>query len=128
MQVVKRDGRSEEVSFDKVLERIRRASESLSVNPTAIAQKVLAQIYNGVKTTELDELTSQLATGLSTVHPDYGTLAARISISNHQKNTEASFTKVIRSLANQTMPKTGDPLSYVSEELLNDHDYMLSIL
>ena len=48
MQVVKRDGRSEDVSFDKVLERIQRASTSLSVNPTAIAQKVLAQIYNGV--------------------------------------------------------------------------------
>ena len=118
MQVVKRDGRMEDVSFDKVLERIQRASDGLSVNPTAIAQKVLAQIYNGVKTTELDELTSQLATGLSTVHPDYGSLAARISISNHQKNTEPSFTKVISALANQKMPKTGDPLSYVSKELL----------
>jgi ribonucleoside-diphosphate reductase alpha subunit len=119
MQVVKRDGHVEEVSFDKVLERIRRASEGLSVNPTAIAQKVLGQIYNGVKTTELDELTSQLATGLSTVHPDYGILAARISISNHQKNTEPSFTKVVQTLANQTMPKTGEPLSYISAELLN---------
>lgn len=118
MQVIKRDGRLEDVSFDKVLERINRASEGLSVNPTAIAQKVLAQIYNGVKTTELDELTSQLSTGLSTVHPDYGTLAARISISNHQKNTEASFTKVIQTLSSQIMPKTGDPLSYISKELL----------
>jgi ribonucleoside-diphosphate reductase alpha subunit len=119
MQVVKRDGRSEEVSFDKVLERIRRASDGLSVNPTAIAQKVLGQIYNGVKTTELDELTSQLATGLSTVHPDYGTLAARISISNHHKNTEPSFSKVIMALANQTMPKTGEALSYISQELID---------
>ena len=119
MQVVKRDGRSEEVSFDKVLERIRRSSDGLSVNPTAIAQKVLGQIYNGVKTTELDELTSQLATGLSTVHPDYGTLAARISISNHHKNTEPSFTKVIQTLANQTMPKTGEALCYISQELLD---------
>jgi len=118
MQVVKRDGRLEDVSFDKVLERINRASEGLSVNPTAIAQKVLGQIYNGVKTTELDELTSQLSTGLSTVHPDYGTLAARISISNHQKNTEPSFTKVIQALASQIMPKTGEPLSYISKELL----------
>ena len=118
MQVIKRDGRLEDVSFDKVLERINRASEGLSVNPTAIAQKVLAQIYNGVKTTELDELTSQLSTGLSTVHPDYGTLAARISISNHQKNTEASFAKVIQTLSSQIMPKTGDPLSYISKELL----------
>lgn len=119
MQVVKRDGRSEEVSFDKVLERIRRASDGLSVNPTAIAQKVLGQIYNGVKTTELDELTSQLATGLSTVHPDYGALAARISISNHHKNTEPSFSKVVMALANQTMPKTGEALSYISQELID---------
>ena len=118
MQVIKRDGRQEDVSFDKVLERIQRASSNLSVNPTAIAQKVLGQIYNGVKTTELDELTSQLATGLSTVHPDYGTLAARISISNHQKNTEPSFTKVVKALANQTLLKTGEPLSYISDELL----------
>ena len=118
MQVIKRDGRQEDVSFDKVLERIQRASSNLSVNPTAIAQKVLGQIYNGVKTTELDELTSQLATGLSTVHPDYGTLAARISISNHQKNTEPSFTKVVKALANQTLLKTGEPLSYISAELL----------
>lgn len=119
MQVVKRDGRTEEVSFDKVLERIRRASDELSVNPTAIAQKVLAQIYNGVKTTELDELTSQLATSLSTVHPDYGTLAARISISNHQKNTEPSFSAVMRSLGSQKMPKTDESLSYVSQEILD---------
>jgi len=119
MQVVKRDGRIEEVSFDKVLERIRRASDGLSVNPTAIAQKVLGQIYNGVKTTELDELTSQLATGLSTVHPDYGTLAARICISNHQKNTNESFADVMNTLANQKMPKTNEPLTYISQELLD---------
>jgi ribonucleoside-diphosphate reductase alpha chain len=119
MQVVKRDGRTEEVSFDKVLERIRRASDGLSVNPTAIAQKVLGQIYNGVKTTELDELTSQLSTSLSTIHPDYGTLAARISISNHQKNTEPSFSAVMRSLGSQRMPKTDEPLSYVSQEILD---------
>ena len=119
MQVVKRDGRVEDVSFDKVLERIRRASDGLSVNPTAIAQKILGQIYNGVKTTELDELTSQLATGLSTVHPDYGTLAARICISNHQKNTNESFMAVMKTLANQTMPKTNEPLTYISQEILD---------
>jgi len=119
MQVVKRDGRIEDVSFDKVLERIKRSSEGLSVNPAAIAQKVLGQIYNGVKTTELDDLTSQLATSLSTVHPDYGTLAARISISNHQKNTDPSFSNVMKTLASQVMPKTGEPLSYINKELLD---------
>jgi len=119
MQVIKRDGRSEEVSFDKVLERIRRASDGLSVNPTAIAQKILGQIYNGVKTTELDELTSQLATSLSTVHPDYGILAGRISVSNHHKNTESSFTKVVEILSNQIMPKTKEALSYISPEVVS---------
>ncbi len=118
MQVVKRSGEREEVSFDKVLERIRRAAEGLTVNPTAIAQKVLAQIYDGVRTTQLDELTSQLATSLCTVHPDYGTLAARIIISNHQKNTEASFVSVMRQLANQTAPKTGEPVSYIDKSLV----------
>lgn len=118
MQVEKRDGRREEVSFDKVLERIRRASDGLAVNPTAIAQKILAQIYDGVKTSELDELTSQLAASLATVHPDYGALAARITISNHQKNTEPSFAKVVQELANQKAPKTGEKVSYINEALL----------
>jgi ribonucleoside-diphosphate reductase alpha chain len=117
MQVVKRDGRSEDVSFDKVLERVRRASEGLAVHPTLVTQKILAQIYDGVKTAELDELTSQLAASLSTVHPDYGSLAARITISNHQKNTDPSFTNVMKQLFKQTAPKTGEPVSYINEDL-----------
>jgi len=119
MYVLKRDGRKEEVSFDKVLERIKRASDNLTVNPAAIAQKILAQIYDGVKTTELDELTSQLSANLATVHPDYGTLAARITVSNHHKNTDPSFCAVMNTLGNQKMPKTGEPMSYISEELLD---------
>jgi ribonucleoside-diphosphate reductase alpha subunit len=118
MQVIKRDGRKEDVSFDKVLERVRRSSEGLNVNPTAITQKILSQIYDGVKTTELDELTSQLAASLCTIHPDYGVLASRITISNHQKNTASSFTEVMRELAHQTAPKTGERVSYISNALL----------
>jgi ribonucleoside-diphosphate reductase alpha chain len=101
-----------------VLERVRRGSDGLSVNPTAIAQKILGQIYDGVKTTELDELTSQLCASLATVHPDYGTLAARITISNHQKNTDSSFTNVIKQLANQKS-KTNESITYINSELLN---------
>jgi ribonucleoside-diphosphate reductase alpha subunit len=118
MQVIKRDGRREDVSFDKVLERIRRSAEGLTVNPTAVSQKVLGQIYNGVKTTELDELTAQLCTSLSTVHPDYGTLAARITISNHQKNTTDSFSEVMRLLADQHAPKTGESVSYINPQII----------
>jgi ribonucleoside-diphosphate reductase alpha chain len=118
MQVVKRDGRKEDVSFDKVLDRVRKASDGLTVNPTAITQKILGQIYDGVKTTELDELTCQLCASLATVHPDYGSLAARICISNHQKNTETSFSKVMKELSQQVAPKTGETVSYINEELL----------
>jgi ribonucleoside-diphosphate reductase alpha subunit len=119
MQVVKRDGRIEDVSFDKVLERIRKAATGLEVNATRIAQRVIDQIYNGVKTTELDDLACQLAISLSTLHPDYGILAAQIAVSNHQKNTDESFTKVITALANQVMPGTGEPICYVSQELID---------
>ncbi len=117
MYVVKRDGRREEVSFDKVLRRIQASGRGLDVNPALIAQKVLARIYDGVRTSELDELAAQLASAASTVQPDYGTLAARIAVSNHQANTSASFAEVIRTLSTQTHPKTGAPIRYISEEL-----------
>lgn len=118
MYVVKRDGRREAVQFEKVQRRLENVSDGLDVNTILIAQRVLARIYNGVKTSELDELAAQLAISLCTTHFDYGTLAARIAISNHQANTEPSFVKVIESLAHQMHPKTGEPLSYISAELL----------
>ena len=118
MQVLKRNGSRESVSFDKVLQRVRKAARGLSVNPDALAQQVLSQIYDGVKTSELDELTAQLSAGLSTLHPDYGTLAARISISNHHKNTSPSFTEVMKLLSRQVMPLTGETSSLVHPDIL----------
>ncbi len=118
MYVVKRNGTKEKIMFDKVQQRLHKVSKGLDVNTTLIAQRVLSRIYNGVKTSELDELAAQLAIGLSTTHYDYGTLAARIAITNHQKNTEASMLAVVRALATQKHPKTGEPISYVSAELL----------
>lgn len=118
MRVVKRNGTAETVSFDKVLQRIRRSARGLAVRPDALTQQVLAQIYDGVKTVELDELSAQLAASLSTTHPDWGTLASRIAISNHHKQTTASFSAVIHSLATQKSPKTGETLSAVSAELI----------
>lgn len=118
MQVLKRNGSRESVSFDKVLQRVRRAARGLTVNPDALSQQVLSQIYDGVKTSELDELTAQLAAGLFTLHPDYGTLAARISVSNHHKNTSSSFTEVMKLLGNQIMPLTGEKASLVHPEIL----------
>ena len=118
MQVVKRNGKHEDVSFDKVLNRIQLAAQDLEVNPTLIAQRTLLRIYDGVKTSELDELAAQLSISLMTTNLDYGTLAARIAVSNHHRNTSDKFTEVVHELANQTMDKTGEPLSNVSQELV----------
>ena len=118
MKVVKRNGSLEDVSFDKVLNRIQLAAAELEVNPTLIAQRTLLRIYDGVKTSELDELAAQLSISLMTTNPDYGTLAARIAISNHHRNTSNKFTEVIFQLANQTVEKTGEKVSNISKELV----------
>ena len=117
MRVIKRDGKSESVSFDKVLRRIQKAARGLDVQPDALAQRVLSQIFDGVKTTDLDELAAQLAASLSTQHPDYATLASRLTVSNHHKNTEFTFAGVITMLANQKSLHTDDDVRYVSEDL-----------
>ncbi len=118
MNVVKRDGTHEPVSFDKITERIGKQAAGLHVNSTALAQKVVAQLFNGVHTSELDELTAQIAANLSTSNPDYGVVASRIIISNHQKNTSPSFTATVKELAAQRAPN-GEAFSYVSDELIS---------
>ena len=118
MQVIKRNGSKEDVSFDKVLNRIRKSAENLDVNPTLIAQRTLSRIYDGVKTSELDELAAQLSISLMTTNPDYGTLASRIAVSNHHRNTSDKFTEVIKALSEQTMHKTGEKVSNISQELI----------
>ena len=96
---------------------MQKIAKGLEVQPDAIAQKVLSQIYDGVKTSELDELAAQLAASLSTLHPDYAILACRLTVSNHQKNTEESFSKVVKTLSHQTLDHTGTNFRYVSEDL-----------
>jgi ribonucleotide reductase alpha subunit len=130
MQVVKRDGTAEKVAFDKVLARIRKASRNLIVNPDILAQQVLSRIVDGIKTSELDELTAQMAASLCTTHPDWGTLASRIAVSNHHKNTDASFSSVVKALVNQKLPKTGDTVTYISEELqavVKEHGWVIDM-
>lgn len=117
MRVIKRNGQSENVSFDKVLQRIRRAARGLSINPDGLAQQVLSQIYDGVKTTELDELTARLAASLTTTHPDWASLASAIAVSNHHKQTESNFAAVMIRLSSQKT-KTGTETSYISDEVL----------
>ena len=105
MYVVKRNGEREEVSFDKILKRIKYLSgclgcplSELTVNPSIITQQVCSRIFNGVATRQLDELASQICASMMTDHPDYGMLASRIVVSNHHKNTSPSFSEVIHRL------------------------------
>lgn len=100
MKVIKRNGDTEEVSFDKVLNRIKNISDNLSANVFDIAQKVCSRIYDNVKTSELDELAAHICSSMITDHPDYGSLAARIIVSNHHKNTSPSFSETINTLYN----------------------------
>ena len=100
--VIKRNGSKEEVSFDKVIRRIKKLCYQLSedINPIMIAQKVCSQIYNNVTTSELDELAAQICISMETTHLDYGILASRIIISNNHKCTSPSFSETIYLLYN----------------------------
>ena len=96
MFVIKRSGATEEVSFDKVLRRIKLLSDDLKdVNPTVVAQKVCGRIFDKVKTSELDELAARICTSMGTEIPNYRILGSRIIISNHHKNTPKTFTESI---------------------------------
>jgi ribonucleoside-diphosphate reductase alpha chain len=117
MRIVKRDGTQEPVSFDKVLKRIQKAGKDLNVQVDTLAQNIISQICDGISSSKLDELAAQLAASLSTLHPDYATLASRLTISNHHKNTPLTFAQVVHSLRNQVSAHTGKPVYYVSEEL-----------
>ena len=100
MKVTKRDGSHEDVSFDKVLNRVKILSNDLHINVYEIAQKVCNRIYDGVKTSELDELTAQICSSLMADDNEYEKLARRITISNHHKKTSPSFSETIESLYN----------------------------
>ena len=104
MRVLKRSGSYEDVSFDKILNRIKALSSGkefekvLSVDPVIIAQKVCSEIYDNVKTAELDKLSSEISIALYSTHPDYSILASRICISNHQKGCTKLFSDCIDNL------------------------------
>src|ERR1700704_5346666 len=100
MYVIKRSGRIESVKFDKVTARIEKLSYKLSplVNPIDVAKKVIEGIYEGVLTTELDNLAAETAASLTTTQPDYALLASRIAVSNLHKNTIKSFSQTMRNL------------------------------
>ena len=120
MLVVKRDGRHETVKFDKVTARIEKLSYGLDmrfVQPYEVARKVIDGIYDKVHTTELDNLAAETAASLTTRHPDYAVLAARIAISNLHKTTSKSFSNTITRLYQYVDPKTGENASLISREV-----------
>ncbi|MDH4461241.1 MAG: ribonucleoside-diphosphate reductase subunit alpha [Flectobacillus sp.] len=119
MYVLKRDGRRESVKFDKITARVEKLCYSLDpyfVQPLEVAKKVIAGLYDGVTTTELDNLAAETAASMTTKHPDYATLAARIAVSNLHKNTQKSFSGTMKRLYNYVDPKTGENAALISKE------------
>jgi ribonucleoside-diphosphate reductase alpha chain len=118
MRVIKRNSEMEDVSFDKVLNRLKNLSDGLTIDVSEIAQKVCTRIYDGVKTYELDELAAYLCSSMSIEHPDYSILASRIIVSNHHKNTSPSFSETVHILYNN-VDNQNSHTPLVSEELYN---------
>jgi hypothetical protein len=104
MRVTKRDGELEEIAFDKILLRIKKLGQeaNIQINYQQLVMKVIDQLYDKISTTKIDELAAEQCASLSTLHPDYGTLAGRIIVSNHQKNTVSNFSNIMMNLYNFT--------------------------
>jgi ribonucleoside-diphosphate reductase alpha chain len=121
MYVVKRDGRKEAVKFDKITARIIKMCYGLDplVSPEAVAMKVIEGIYDGVTTSELDNLAAETAAAKTIDHPDYALLASRIAVSNLHKETKKSFSEVMEDLYTYVDPKTNQPASLLAEDVYN---------
>lgn len=117
LRVTKRNGELEDISFDKVLNRIKSLCDNLEVDYVSLSQSVIAQIHDGIKTSQLDELAAQQCDSLSTNHPDYSELASRIIISNNHKNTIGNFYEVMKNL-HQFKDIHGNNKPLISTELM----------
>ena len=119
MYVVKRDGRKELMMFDKITARVRKLCYGLNelVDPLKVAMRVIEGLYDGVTTSELDNLAAEIAATMTTTHPDYARLAARISVSNLHKNTKKSFSEVMEDLYTYVNPRTGKKAPLLSDEV-----------
>jgi ribonucleotide reductase alpha subunit len=141
MRVTKRNGQLEIMSFDKILNRIKKLGNEakIQINFTSLAMKVIDQLYDSIPTTKIDELTAEQCASLSTLNPDYGILASRVIISNHQKNTDDSFSKAMKKLYN-FKDNNGRVSPMISEQvfklvnsnkklldnfIINDRDYLI---
>lgn len=119
MYVGKRDGRKETVKFDKITARIIKMCYGLDplVSPEAVAMKVIEGIYDGVSTSDLDNLAAEVAAAKTIDHPDYALLASRIAVSNLHKETKKTFSEVIDDLHHYIDPKTGQNASLVADDV-----------
>jgi len=119
MFVIKRDGHKEPVMFDKITARIKKLCYSLNplVDPVRVSMRVIEGLYDGVTTSELDNLAAEVSATMTTSHPDYATLAARISVSNLHKNTKKSFSETMADLYNYVNPRTGKKAPLLSDEV-----------
>lgn len=120
MFVNKRNGKNESVKFDKITARIQKLSYGLSqlVDPIDVAKKVIEGLFDGVTTTELDNLAAETAASLTTKHPDYALLASRIAVSNLHKNTAKSFAETMISLYNYTDQHTGRKMPLIADDVI----------
>ena len=119
MNVIKRDGRKEPIMFDKITARVRKLCYGLNelVDPVKISMRVIEGLYDGVTTSELDNLAAEVAATMTTSHPDYARLAARISVSNLHKNTKKTFSEVMTDLYTYVNPRTGKKAPLLSDEV-----------
>ena len=119
MYVLKRDGRREPVQFDKITARIKKLCYGLhdAVDPAKVAMRVIEGVYDGVTTTELDNLAAEVAATNAVTHPDYAQLASRIAVSNLHKATKKSFTETMEDLHNYVDPVTGENASLIADDV-----------
>tara|TARA_R110001632_G_scaffold111825_3_gene222672 strand:- start:4784 stop:7225 length:2442 start_codon:yes stop_codon:yes gene_type:complete len=119
MYVVKRDGKKEPVMFDKITARVKKMCYGLNkiVDPVKVAMRVIEGLYDGVTTSELDSLAAEVAATMTTAHPDYAKLAARIAVSNLHKNTKKSFSETMVDLYEYVNPRTDKKAPLLSDEV-----------
>ncbi|UPZ16303.1 ribonucleoside-diphosphate reductase subunit alpha [Flavobacterium humidisoli] len=119
MYVVKRDGHREPVMFDKITERIKKLCYGLNelVDPVKVAMRVIEGLYDGVSTSELDNLAAETAASMTIAHPDYAQLAARIAISNLHSNTKKSFSETMKDMYNYVNPRNGQDAPLIADDV-----------
>ncbi len=119
MYVIKRDGKKEPVMFDKITARVKKMCYGLNniVDPVKVAMRVIEGLYDGVTTPELDNLAAETAATMTTAHPDYAKLAARIAVSNLHKNTKKSFSETMDDLYHYVNPRTDKKAPLLADDV-----------